>query len=123
GGAAIVPDIGADNAAGHAQHRAHTIQIVDHAAGEHMESPFDIRGHVTDSIAAGCITCGAGGCDHLGGDVIKAPNIKLAHVQVVVGVEMIDLHKANVLHPIDFTLSIFVSWVVDLHVANLGHCA
>ena len=66
---------------------------------------------------------GAGGpvaLDGRCGDVVEAPGAELGHVQVVVGVQVVHLHEAHVLHRGDFGPGALERRFVELHVTGQG---
>ena len=106
---------------GDAERGTHGIEIVDHAAGEQEKGPFHRGWHITNGLAAGGGARIARRFHHPGRNIIKAADVELAHVQVVVRVQMVDLDKANVLHRRNLGARIFIGRVVDLHIAGLGN--
>ena len=96
---------------------------MDHAARNRAECAEDVRRNVPYRLVFGKSPRGSRPLDHVRGYVVEGPRSELAHVQVVVRVEVVDLDEADVVHPLDLGLGRFVSRLVQLHIARLGHRA
>ena len=56
---------------------------------------------------------------HVCWEVVESLELKLAKMECVVRMQMIDLHEPNILHAIDFAFGDLKRGVVYFHVANL----
>ena len=96
---------------------------MNHAARNRIEGAEDVRRHVPYRLAFGKSPRGPRPFDNVRGYVVEGARSELAHVQVVVGVEVVDLDEADVVHLGDLRFCHFVCRFVQLHVARLGHRA
>ena len=78
---------------------------------------------IADGLPDGGLARGLGPLDLVAGHVVEAARPELAHVQVVVRVEVVDLDEADVVHGRHFDLGPFVRGLVELDVAGQAHLA